>query len=266
MHLKTNHRIHSHRRASGNNRLIPLVAGMLATAAGVSPAFAQEAQGEVAQNVAEGKPTAEGSASVAWRAARGLSLAREAREQRSVTMMIAAVEVLRGVDLRTASLGEPEEVAQEEQTPSRPSPKAADDVQPHIRAADMLAEARIWAGDDEVLLALIDRATERLNREGASTMGRTRGPAADIKRVEGRSKHVFREQFRGGELARIVVIGDGDTDIDLFIYDAGGNLIRRDTRLTDFVHVEWTPRWTGEFRIEVVNNGNVWNRYVIVMS
>lgn len=252
-----------HRRRPGRGRFVPLMAVVLAAAGAASPAVAQDAAAD-GQNIAEGKPQTEGSAAVAWRAARGLALAREAREQRSVPMMVAAVEVLRGVDLRTAVLGEPEAVGDD--APSRPRPKASDGAEPPLRASEMLEEARGWAGEDEVLLVLIERAAARLDREGAATMGRVQGPAADIKRVEARSRHVYRERFRGEQLARVVIIGDGDTDLDLFVYDANGNLIRSDIRVTDFVHVEWTPRWTGEFRIEVVNHGNVWNRYVIVMN
>lgn len=247
-------------------RFAPLMAVALAAAVVAPLALAGDSPLPEGQNVSEAKPEAEGSAAVAWRAARGLALAREAREQRSVPMMVAAVEVLRGVDLRTAVLGEPEVVASDQDATSRPRPKASDDVEPPLRASDMLEEARGWAGDDEVLVALLDRAAERLERQGAVTMGRVQGPAAEIKRVEARSRHVYRERFRGEQLARVVIVGDGDTDLDLFVYDENGNLIRSDIRVTDFVHVEWTPRWTGEFRIEVVNHGNVWNRYVMVTN
>ena len=75
---------------------------------------------------------------------------------------------------------------------------------------------------------------------------------------------VFYVWFDGGRTARVVVNGDGDTDLDLYIYDAYGNLIAMDADdYGDYCIASWWPRWTGLFRIEVVNYGRVYNNYRI---
>ena len=46
-------------------------------------------------------------------------------------------------------------------------------------------------------------------------------------------------------------------------YDSNGNLIDSDTDYTDNCVCTWTPRWTGNFRIKIVNRGGVYNRYIL---
>jgi hypothetical protein len=63
--------------------------------------------------------------------------------------------------------------------------------------------------------------------------------------------------------AAVVISGDGDTDLDLYVYDENGNLIGSDTDGSDDCVVRFNPRWTGVFRIEVRNLGSVYNQYQI---
>ena len=65
------------------------------------------------------------------------------------------------------------------------------------------------------------------------------------------------------ELAEVCVSGDGDTDLDLYVYDSNGNLIGSDADYSDDCVVRWVPAWTGEFTIKVVNRGAVYNNFAI---
>ena len=69
--------------------------------------------------------------------------------------------------------------------------------------------------------------------------------------------------FRAGQPARVDVIGDGDTDLDLYIYDQFGNIVASDTDYSDRCVAIWTPIWTGVFRLKIVNRGDVFNRYTL---
>lgn len=122
--------------------------------------------------------------------------------------------------------------------------------------AKLLADAKSLAGDDGVLLALIDDVNR--NVRGASG-----GPKYANSRVEAHDYDIYNVTFRGGEIAIVTVIGDGDTDLDLYVYDNNGNLIDSDNDYTDNCVCTWTPRWTGNFRIKIVNRGNVYNRYIL---
>src|SRR5689334_19047666 len=89
------------------------------------------------------------------------------------------------------------------------------------------------------------------------------GANAGFADVSARSTDVYAIPFAGGEPALVTVRGDGDTDLDLYVYDENGNLICSDTDYTDQLICSWSPRWTGMFRIEVRNLGNVYNRYQV---
>lgn len=64
----------------------------------------------------------------------------------------------------------------------------------------------------------------------------------------------------------MIITGDGDTDLDLYIYDENGNLIGSDVDTTDVCLVSWTPRWTGVFRVEIHNLGYVYNAYTLITN
>lgn len=89
------------------------------------------------------------------------------------------------------------------------------------------------------------------------------GDKYDVHRVNAYSSDSFNVQFYGGESAGVIVSGDGDTDLDLYVYDENGNLIVSDTSYSDQCAVTFQPRWTGWFRIVVKNRGSVYNRYEI---
>ena len=129
-------------------------------------------------------------------------------------------------------------------------------------AESLFALAEEYAGSNEELLAVIEQSQAMV----ATMKGRVGGAASTISRVLARDADIYRVRFRGREFAEVCVVGDGDTDLDLFIYDESGNLICSDTGSTDRAYCSWTPRWTGTFEIEIENLGSVWNEYRIVTN
>lgn len=101
---------------------------------------------------------------------------------------------------------------------------------------------------------------------GTVLAGAVGGPKTDRTRVQARDTNRYTVSFRGGETARIDLQGDGDTDLDIFVYDEFGNLVASGTGGTDRESVSWTPRFTGPFTIRVVNLGAVWNEYRIITN
>ena len=57
--------------------------------------------------------------------------------------------------------------------------------------------------------------------------------------------------------------GDGDTDLDLFVYDDRGNLVASDARYEDYARVRFAVRAGELYHLEVRNLGDVWNAYYI---
>ena len=108
-----------------------------------------------------------------------------------------------------------------------------------------------------------------------AVLGQTAGVVA-AREVHGRISHedwvrahhtdIYDLTFRADAEARIYVSGDGDTDLDLYVYDSSGNLVAWDVDLTDECFASWTPRRTGRFRVEVVNRGPLYNRYRLLTN
>ena len=84
-------------------------------------------------------------------------------------------------------------------------------------------------------------------------------------RVEAESSDRYTQTFYSGESVVICVKGDGDTDLDLYIYDSNGNLVTSDTDSGDFCLCAFTPRRTQRYTIKIKNWGRVYNRYQLSM-
>jgi hypothetical protein len=94
--------------------------------------------------------------------------------------------------------------------------------------------------------------------------GAVGGPKRTVEIVEPLHTDVYKITFRGGEVARAALSGDGDTRLDLYVYDENGNMVTLQVGPGDDCLASWVPRWTGIFVLKVVNRGLLPNRYVIV--
>jgi hypothetical protein len=127
----------------------------------------------------------------------------------------------------------------------------------------ILADAKDFADGNETLLSLL--AQIEADNQG-SHRGAVNGPSKTYETVRAGDTDIYRISFVAGYLAEILVSGDGDTDLDLYVYDSNGNLIESDTDYIDDCYVRWVPRWTGSFIVKIVNRGRVYNRYVMLTN
>lgn len=127
----------------------------------------------------------------------------------------------------------------------------------------VLADAKVFADGDRNLLALIDNIDAEA--KGAQR-GNINGPSRDYAAVNGNSYMNYTASFVANQLAEVLVSGDGDTDLDLYVYDSNGNLIASDTDYSDDCYVRWVPAWTGRYIVRIVNRGPVYNRFVILTN
>ena len=127
----------------------------------------------------------------------------------------------------------------------------------------ILADAKDFADGNEPLLSLL--AQIEADNQGAHR-GAVNGPSRTCDTVRAGDTDTYRISFVADYLAEILVSRDGDTDLDLYVYDSNGNLIASDTDYTDDCYVSWVPRWTGSFIVQIVNRGRVYNRYVMLTN
>lgn len=129
----------------------------------------------------------------------------------------------------------------------------------------LLADARKYAGKDKTILALVKKVEDEISNAG-STRGAVGGARYGEGRVYSKSYVDYYSKFWANELAEVIVVGDGDTDLDVYIYDENGNCIASDTDYTDQCICRWVPSWTGNFTIRVVNRGTVYNDFAIATN
>ncbi|MDR2496169.1 MAG: hypothetical protein LBD21_03490 [Tannerellaceae bacterium] len=180
------------------------------------------------------------------------SLAKYGYANYSASALIGAAEILSQVSIQKAQLEKEAEAEKAENTGTKTD-------KPEITLAGLIADAKKFAAGDATMLAWADRV-EKAGAESA-TRGPVGGPSCFNGRVYANRVFVYHCTFRGGMTARVYVSGDGDTDLDLYVYDANGNFIGSDDDYTDECVVMWTPRYTGSFTIRVVNRGNVYNDF-----
>lgn len=175
-------------------------------------------------------------------------LAKYGYENNSASALIQAAELYLSVGLtefkpESLEQGKGEETTKDEYVSHDPK--------------QILADAKTLAEDDPVYLALIEKL------ENAKTRGAIGGPKYGEYKVMARSSDRFIIKFWADELATIAVSGDGDTDLDLYVYDENGRLIASDDDYSDDCIVNWVPKWTGQYTVIVINRGNVYNSYAI---
>ncbi|MCI0485988.1 MAG: hypothetical protein L0229_05260 [Blastocatellia bacterium] len=78
--------------------------------------------------------------------------------------------------------------------------------------------------------------------------------------------HTFQIAFRGGEYAKVVVDGDGSTDLDVYIYDRWGRRVAFDDDYLDYCYTEWYVGRTAVYTIKVVNRGGYFNYYELATN
>ena len=126
---------------------------------------------------------------------------------------------------------------------------------------DLYELAKQFSGTNETLRTIIETT-----KSSGGTKQSTGGPRRWRDRVRANGTDSYVISFRGARTAEVAVLGDGDTDLDLFIYDEYDNLVCRDTDTTDQTYCSWSPAWTGSFRIKIENLGNVFNRYELLTN
>lgn len=266
-------------RSSRPVALATLGAFALAGAGGLQAEQAQSLETRSDLNVleAEAKPEASPEAEMMQIFELGAGMLEQAREQESFHAMIAAVDLLQRVRVSE----DPERFADktEEGTGQVASAEAVAEKSDHAALGldeeallAYLGEATVWAEGDEVALAQLESKREEVSAlAGVATMGHIDAsgrpvPFRHIDQVNASRKDVYDMVFQGGRRARLLVLGDGDTDLDLHVFDQNGNLIASDVDLNDRCVVEFTPRWTDTFKVQIRNLGNVYNRYTMLSN
>ena len=129
-------------------------------------------------------------------------------------------------------------------------------IKVNMNDSELLADAKALAKDNGILLALIDQVGS--NVRGVCNDGNRRIYSA----VRAHATDVYKLRCPSTKPVSVRVVGDGDTDLSLMIYDPEGNIIYNDDEDEDCI-ARFTPRWTSVYEIHIVNHGDVYNNYTL---
>jgi len=178
------------------------------------------------------------------------SLAKYGYSNSSASALICAAEILAQIQTQELST-----------TGKQTAPKGPSKVStPEFTVANLLADAKKMASKDKTMLDWIASIEKSLQ---GKTRGAVGGPKTASGVVFGGSSVIYQLPIRANEVTEIVVVGNGATDLDLYVYDINGKLVVADERYSDNCYVWVVPQMTTTIQVEVFNRGRVANRYEI---
>ena len=121
----------------------------------------------------------------------------------------------------------------------------------------LIAEAKEMAGQDAKALAAI----EEIQTMGSRSRGAIGGCQYHSDVIGVGDEHVYVISFVAGEWATVSAVGDGTSDLDLYVYDEHDNLVECDTDMTDACYCSFVPVSNGSFTIKLNNHGPEANAY-----
>lgn len=96
---------------------------------------------------------------------------------------------------------------------------------------------------------------------GLAYGGGVDGPMRGERVIPGNGTHEHQVRFQGGQQAIVIVSGDGDSDLDLRVYDGNNNVVCEDADDTDLALCGWRPTYSANYRLRIRNIGHTANRY-----
>jgi hypothetical protein len=99
-----------------------------------------------------------------------------------------------------------------------------------------------------------------------ASRGAVGGSQYGTGRVNAKAEVYYDIKFYGLEQATVIVKGDGDTDLDVYVHDIYGNLVAKDDDATDGCVVSFIPKFTTTFKVYVTNRGKVYNNYELLTN
>jgi len=130
---------------------------------------------------------------------------------------------------------------------------------PEFTPATLIADAKkLLNKNDKTMIAWADEVQKSLSTK---TRGAVGGPKTARDVVVGKDSHVYYIDLKANERTDFTLIGNGVSNLDLYLYDGNGNLISAHEGFDDVAVIWVVPKWTGTFKVVVKNLGNNNNRY-----
>lgn len=186
-------------------------------------------------------------------------LANYGYENEAAGALVEAADILVSIPVVTPEIGKEEPVG------TAPTEMKAEKAQ--LSVDKLLADASEFT-DDAAIMARIENIKNRqaMMAEMEGTRGAVGGAQVLSDMVYANGEQMFFCDFYAHQVAMVALVGDGDSDLDLVIYDQNMNVVTSDEGYDFDCLCTWTPAWTGRFYMKIVNRGNVYNRFTLATN
>ena len=187
-------------------------------------------------------------------------LANYGYENESAAALIEAADILLSIPIVDAEIGRVDtNIVSTEVNPEK--------VQ--LSVEKLLEDAlEMSCGCDTAVLIRYEMIQKRADMK--KSMECTRGAVGGAQVISDIAYHGVEQMyfcdFYAHQVAMVGLVGSGDTDLDLVIYDQNMNVVTCDEGYDFDCLCTWTPAWTGRFYIKVVNRGNVQNSFTMATN
>lgn len=133
--------------------------------------------------------------------------------------------------------------------------KAKNGIEIVVDVTKLIADAKTFAKGNKAILEVI--AIVENENIAVAKRGRVYGPAYISRRVSAGYSYIDYILFEGGRKAEVLIVGDRDNDLDLYVYDSLGNLVGYDDDNSDRCYTSFYPRYEESYKIVVKNRGAI---------
>ena len=145
-------------------------------------------------------------------------------------------------------------------------PDSAEAASNPIAVSALLAEAKILAKNQK-LRHLSKHIAQRQKEASSMTLrGAVDGPKMHRARLGSSRAHSYEFTFAGKARASVAIVGDGETDLDIEVFDSHGKHIATSELPGDHESLSWVPKSASIYRVEIRNNGTTSNDYTLISN
>lgn len=191
-------------------------------------------------------------------------LVRYGREEKSFLSLLTAAEII-----GTSQIEEDKQITVKKNIPPEEDTAVIKEEYSYgeEEACGLIEEAIVMSENNPAVVAVSDiirKKTEEYHRNPESKG--THGAVSAHSLLSSYESEIWNIPCYPGEEAAVEIIGDGSSNLDIFVYDGCNNLIVMDNNKSDRCSVTWVPEWKEKFQTEVVNMNDKSNKYIIIYN
>ena len=136
-----------------------------------------------------------------------------------------------------------------------------------ININSLIADAIKLADKDSSIINLAYKIEKESHSDQvAKNRGRKYSPLVKEITLYSNSNIALQTVFNAKEIAEVFVMGEGSAPLNLTVYDQNGTIIKTNPSTPDNCYISFTPKTTGNYKIEIKNVGKSKNDLLLMTN